>query len=1622
MTRMLATRRAIFLFIKSLYKLDSQPNIEPNMVASDDEHPEDLRTVRRNPRRAARGNNQTEPARTTNPRDDVPEAIRVNELSSSRDGLASRLNADAEIAVSLSQDPSYTETKEDHRPWTEAHAEPTRYPPAPFVTDRAFNVRERAPHTTFHGREPYVMTLGDRLNLLRPYGITKFSGSKSERGRFGFFYDRLCKRVLGCCGSLAMMDEILLFYLSEELRQRVEIHLGSRPIPEGQTLGYLLRYLREAFDDQEEIEERLDKAFLSLRQGPTESVRNFELRWDTLLSKLASTRLSMSEAWLNRWICRSFRPDVAAKVSPKVGATREELWSAAFSYEKELKYSQSPIYGVIPPTGNVRSRKRVTDGRASHSSPRNRRATSSREKRPRESKDEPQATRKKKKPHKLSDDDRKRYMEEGRCFQCGEVGHRSRSCPRKKKADKSSDSYPVPSVSSHHSRSRIFHLNVSRSRTHSSLLRMILTVNGVRAQVLIDGGAEINAISEDFVRLNQIRTTDLSPVDTFDIVGAAPGVVAERCRKKCMDLNIVGPKNVTFDVDHLFVTRLNCDVILGKPWLAAHNPRINWRKNLLHFAFPTGTVTWKANSTGVSSMNGLCSAKQINSLLRRKRVAKKSFMLLIRTVPEEESSESGEIDFVAQYPEVFPDELPKELPPHRHIEHDIELKEDSKPKFQYPYRMSPSQRAEVSRVVSELLELGYIRPSMSPWGAPVLFAPKPDGTLRFCVDYRQLNKMTVRDMFPIPRTDELIDRLTGMKVFSKIDLWSAYYQMRLTEDAIPKSAFSTHLGHFEWLVLPFGMVNAPASFQSLMQSLLGQLPFVVVYLDDILVFSRTPEEHKNHVKQVLEILKENTLRAKKKKCAFFQSSIEYLGFIIDQDGLHPNPAKIQCVQDWPVPQNVKDVQSFLGLANYYRRFVKDFAKIGTPLTQLTRKDVPFVWSDACDEAFRSLKRALVTAPVLRLPDPTKDFFIEADASKFAIGAVLYQKDGRNCHPVAYISRKLSSAERNYPIQEQELLALIYALKKWRHYLFGTSIRAYTDHQSLVLWHTFKNLTGRKARWVLDLSSFNVELIYKKGLENIVADTLSRRPDHVSINNLAVSEVKTNLMSQIRDKYDSDPFFKEIVSHLKSNSDAVPKRLRTVIKWYRYENDLLWYVRYPTEEPRICLPRDTALLKLVFHECHESMMSGHLGVTKTFHRIASRFYFPKMQFWVRKMTRECLSCQSAKHSLQPPRLPLNPLDVPLAPWESVSMDFMVELPRTPNGFDALLVVVDRLTKFCILIPTTITATARDIAFAFLNNVVCRFGLPKSIVSDRDTKFTSDFWTELMSFLDTELMLSSAYHPETDGQTERMNQTLQVMIRHYITPDLFTWDLYLERLELAYNTSKHASAKHSPFYLNHGREAASTIDLIVSNENRPKNSQAKDFVSTLQLHWKLARDALSVAQEAQSYIANGKVQTPEYKVGDLVWLSVKHLNTHLRARTHHKFQRPYKGPYKITEKVHDTSFRLALPPTMKIHNVFYGGLLKKYTGTDKAIGSAKSVARDEPDQLYIVEAILRSKKRKGERHFLVKWQGFSEDHNTWEPESSLSKYVPDFIADFVERSEDERLKRKKRKRRKAARNHN
>jgi hypothetical protein len=439
------------------------------------------------------------------------------------------------------------------------------------------------------------------------------------------------------------------------------------------------------------------------------------------------------------------------------------------------------------------------------------------------------------------------------------------------------------------------------------------------------------------------------------------------------------------------------------------------------------------------------------------------------------------------FSDVFPDKLPTELPPERKFDHKIELLPNAKPFSRSPYRLSLLEQDELKRQLTDLLEAGFITPSSSEWGAPVLFVKKKTGELRCCVDYRRLNAVTRRNHTPLPLIDDIFERLHGAKYFSKIDLRSAYHQLRICPEDRHKTAFSTKYGHFEFAVVPFGLTNAPASFQQLMMDIFQPYldDFMVVYLDDILIFSKTRQEHYDHIQKVLMKLREHKLYAKWSKSEFFAKEVDYLGHKISAQGISPDPTKIQSIQDWPLPKNMRHVQQFLGLANYYRRFIKNFSTIVSPLTDLTQKKNSFIWSELQNNAFNLIKKALISAPVLSHINTKAPLRIECDASQFAIGAVLSQEG----HPVCYQSRKLSAAEVNYPVHERELLALVDALRKWRHLVHGSTIHAYTDHKSIIHLLSQKHLSGRQARWIQELAEYDVKIEYRKGCLNFWQQTL-----------------------------------------------------------------------------------------------------------------------------------------------------------------------------------------------------------------------------------------------------------------------------------------------------------------------------------------------------------------------------------------------------------------------------------------------------------------------------------------------------------------------------------------------------
>jgi hypothetical protein len=402
------------------------------------------------------------------------------------------------------------------------------------------------------------------------------------------------------------------------------------------------------------------------------------------------------------------------------------------------------------------------------------------------------------------------------------------------------------------------------------------------------------------------------------------------------------------------------------------------------------------------------------------------------------------------------------------------------------------EMAELKTQLTDLMQKGFIRPSVSPFGAPILFVHKKEGTLRLCVDYRALNKATVKNRYPLPRIDELMDQLAGAKYFTKIDLYSGYHQIRIKEEDVPKTAFRTRYGHYEFLVLPFGLTNAPATFMTLMNDVFKEYldKFVVIYLDDILVYSKTKDDHVRHLRDVLSKLREHKLYAKIVKCEIMKNVVEYLGHFISSQGISVDKRKIDAVYNWPTPYNVSELRSFLGLASYYRKFVKGFSALVTPLTTFLHKEQTFRWDNEQKQAFDNIKHCLTTAPVLLIPDPSKAFTVTTDASDFAVGAVLSQDQGQGDQPVAFESRKLSPAELNYPVHEKELLAIVHALRLWKTYLEGQRFTVITDHASLEYIKTQHNLSRRQARWLETLQSFDFEVRYRPGKTNVVANALS----------------------------------------------------------------------------------------------------------------------------------------------------------------------------------------------------------------------------------------------------------------------------------------------------------------------------------------------------------------------------------------------------------------------------------------------------------------------------------------------------------------------------------------------------
>ena len=980
--------------------------------------------------------------------------------------------------------------------------------------------------------------------------------------------------------------------------------------------------------------------------------------------------------------------------------------------------------------------------------------------------------------------------------------------------------------------------------------------------------------------------------------------------------------------------------------------------------------------------------------------------MLLATLEAKDKLVICDLAVVCDFPDVFPEEV-NELPPEREVEFSIDLVPGTRPISMAPYRMSAVELTELKSQLEDLLDKKFIRPSVSPWGAPVLLVKKKEGTMRLCVDYRQLNKVTIKNRYPLPRIDDLMDQLVGASVFSKIDLRSGYHQIRVKTEDIQKTAFRTRYGHYEYSVMPFGVTNAPGVFMEYMNRIFHPYldKFVVVFIDDILVYSKSEEEHAEHLRVVLGVLREKKLFAKLSKCEFWLEEVSFLGHVISRGGVAVDPSKIEAVSKWEAPKSVSEIRSFLGLAGYYRKFIEGFSKLALPLTMLTRKGQAFVWDSKCEEGFQELKRRLTTAPILILPSPSEPFEVYCDASLLGLGGVLMQ----NKQVIAYASRQLKVHERNYPTHDLELAAVVFVLKLWRHYLYGSRFEVFSDHKSLKYLFDQKELNMRQRRWLEFLKDYDFGLNYHPGKANVVADALSRKSLHMSM--LMVKEL--DLIEQFRDlslvcesthnsvKLGMLKLTSGILDEIREGqkSDMLLVDKLTLVNQgqggeFRVdENGVLKFGN------RVCIPDVTELKKSILEEGHRSGLSIHPGATKMYHDLKKLFWWPGMKREIASFVYSCLTCQKSKIEHQKPSGLMQPLAIPEWKWDSISMDFVSGLPRTIKNFEAIWVIVDRLTKSAHFIPIRMDYPLERLAELYIEKIVSLHGIPSSIVSDRDPRFTSKFWEGLQRALGTKLRLSSAYHPQTDGQTERTIQSLEDLLRACVLEKGGAWDCYLPLIEFTYNNSFHSSIGMAPFEALYGRRCRTPLCWYESGESAVVGPE---IVQQTTEKIKMIQEKMRIAQSRQKSYHDKRRKSLEFQEGDHVFLRVTPITGVGRALKSKKLTPRFIGPYQILERIGEVAYRIALPPSLaNLHEVFHVSQLRRYIHDPSHVVQVDDV--QVRDNLTVETSPMRIEDRelkqlRGKEIALVKvaWGGPAGGNVTWELESQMKESYPELFA--------------------------
>ena len=959
-----------------------------------------------------------------------------------------------------------------------------------------------------------------------------------------------------------------------------------------------------------------------------------------------------------------------------------------------------------------------------------------------------------------------------------------------------------------------------------------------------------------------------------------------------------------------------------------------------------------------------------------------------------------------EFEDRFPDDIPHVTRLPEDVYHRFRLKDPEKVIKCRSYACPKKYRDAWRQLLDQHLAAGRIRESSSEYCSPSFLIPKADPTVlpRWVNDYRALNENTVPDHYPLPRIETILSDCARGSIWAKIDMTNSFFQTRVHPDDVKLTAVMTPFGLYEWVVMPMGCRNAPATHQRRMNQALRKFIGKIchVYLDDIIIWSSSIAEHCENVRTILQALRDADLYCSTKKSQLFATEVDFLGHHISERGVEPDGKKVEKVRQWPVPRCAKDVRKFLGLVQYLAVFLPRLADHRSVLTALTTKEAQKNWpgwTTRHQVAFQNIKDIVLSSECMTVIDHDhmdgRKIFVSCDASDVGTGACLsFGKTLESARPVAWDSAQLSQAEKNYPTHEKEMLAIVRALKKFRADLLGTHFTVYTDHRTLECFQKQRDLSRRQARWQEFLAEYDFEIVYVKGEENTVADALSRMPEELPARETgllgAVGAVMTvsadpKLSGDIRSGYKSDSFCQKVLANLDSFPSA------------EVVDGLIFL------GSRLVIPRVGRIREGLFRAAHDSL--GHFGAEKSYASLRSAYYWPRMRTELEEAyIPGCDACQRNKGSTKKPAGPLHPLPVPDGRCDSVAIDFIGPLPED-EGFDCIVTMTDRSGSDVRVVPTRTDISAEDFAQLFFDHWYCENGLPLEFISDRDKLFVSRFWRRLSKIAGVKLGMSTAFHPETDGASERTNKTVNQCLRFHVTRNQKGWVRALPRVRFAIMNTVNKSTGFSPFQLHMGRSPR-LIPPIAASARRSGGVEAVkavELIDRISTDVAEAKDNLMLTKVFQADQANRR-RAPEdaYKVDDLVMLSTANRRKEYAStgsgRSAKLFPRR-DGPYRVVESFPQTStYRLEIPNAPpNFCFTFHASQLKKYVPNDSALFPDREFPRDGPVVLpdgreeHVIERIVDERRRGRGWQYLVRWKGYGPGDDEWFPRREVEETV-------------------------------